>query len=185
MRHHAALARNDPPERSKAVVQEYNDYIKMTRDYLRHYNSFLASAACLRERIAALKEEAGEEPAAAIAKYGGQPQGGYSVLNGVESEASRLLAVRDKISQYETDLRILEHKIKQIDIAMSVLDDIDKRIVKECYINHRYYYQVGEIVGLSEKWTAQRAQRAVKEMACVLFGHKAVQCSLFVFADCG
>lgn len=166
-------------------MQEYNDYIKMTRDYLRHYNSFLAGAACLRERIAALKEEAGEEPAAAIAKYGGQPQGGYSVLNGVESEASRLLAVRDKISQYETDLRILEHKIKQIDIAMSVLDDIDKRIVKECYINHRYYYQVGEIVGLSEKWTAQRAQRAVKEMACVLFGHKAVQYSLFVFADCG
>ena len=75
--------------------------------------------------------------------------------------------------------------IKQIDIAMSVLDDIDKRIVKECYINHRYYYQAGEIVGLSEKWTAQRAQRAVKEMSCVLFGHKAVQYSLFVFADCG
>lgn len=166
-------------------MQEYNDYIKMTRDYLKHYNSFLASADCLREQIAALKEEAGEEPAAAIAKYGGQPQGGYSVLNGVESEASRLLAIRDKISQYETDLRILEHKIKQIDIAMSVLDDIDKRIVKECYINHRYYYQAGEIVGLSEKWTAQRAQRAVKEMACVLFGHKAVQGSLFVFADCG
>ena len=166
-------------------MQEYNDYIKLTRDYLKHYNSFLASADCLRERIAALKEQAGEEPAAAIAKYCGQPQGGYSELNGVESEVARNIAVRDKISQYEMDLRILEHKRKQIDIAMSVLDDIDERIVKECYINHRYYYQVGEIVGLSEKWTAQRAQRAVKEMSCVLFGHKAVQGSLFVFADCG
>lgn len=171
--------------KEQSGVQEYNDYIKLTRDYLKHYNNFLASADCLRERIAAAKEELSKEPAAAIAKYGGQPQGGYSELNGIESEVARNMAVRDKISQYETDLRILEHKIKQIDIAMSVLDDIDKRIVKECYINHRYYYQVGEIVGLSEKWTAQRAQRAVKEMACVLFGHKAVQCSLFVFADCG
>ena len=26
-------------------MQEYNDYIKLTRDYLKHYNSFLASAA--------------------------------------------------------------------------------------------------------------------------------------------
>lgn len=173
-----------PRGKEQSGVQEYNDYIKLTRDYLKHYNSFLASADCLRERIAAAKEELGEKPAAAIAKYGGQLQGGYSELNGVESEVARNMAVRDKISQYETDLRILEHKIKQIDIAMSVLDDIDKRIVKECYINHRYYYQVGEIVGLSEKWTAQRAQRSVKEMTSVLFGHKAVQGSLFVFADC-
>lgn len=181
-----ALVRADPPGgKEQSGVQEYNDYIKLTRDYLKHYNSFLASADCLRERIAAAKEELGKDPAAAIAKYGGQPQGGYSELNGVESEVARNMAVRDKISQYETDLRILEHKIKQIDIAMSVLDDIDKRIVWECYINHRYYYQAGEIVGLSEKWTAQRAQRAVREMTSVLFGHKAVQGSLFVFADSG
>ena len=75
------------------------DYIKLTRDYLKHYNSFLASSDCLRERIAAAKEELSKEPAAAIAKYGGQLQGGYSELNGVESEAAREMAVRDKKSQ--------------------------------------------------------------------------------------
>ena len=69
---------------------------------------------------------------------------------------------------------------------MSVLDDIDKRIVKECYINQRYYYQVGEIVELSEKWTAQRAQRAVKEMALGIRLYNAA-CSYLPIVDnsCG
>ena len=163
-------------------MQKYNDYIITTRHWLRHYNRFKASIDCMNGDLRILEASAKEEEAAPIAHYGDTPAGGQSELNSIEKAVDRKIKQQRMITQIKADIAELQRMISKIDRAMETLDDDSRGIIQECYIDGYSWLQVGLQHHLSESGARKKGNRALEDIALVIFGIKAKPQQLsFVF----
>lgn len=168
--------------------QEYNDFIRATREYLNRYNQFQQIIKNLQDDIDGLMQEMASDVAAPISKYGDMPGGGTSELNAVEAAASRHMKMEKEIKEKQRSIDALSRVIRKVDRAFEALDKESQRLIYYHYIveksQRKSWRELGEETYTSEKWAAEKARRAVKEMAITIFAKKAMpeQLSLpFVF----
>lgn len=92
--------------------------------------------------------------------------GGTNVINRkVENEVMQRL---DKIKQLEGEKRILEIKIEQVDNSLSILGDIERRIIELRYFDGLDAYTVADEVGLSYSRCLGKQRDALELIAHVL-----------------
>ena len=167
------------------AMKKYNDYVNMTKGYLKSYNRFKVQIENMKEDIEAMQKELEADVAAPIAQYGGTIRGGSPELNSVESAASRHNAINNKIKYLSHEINVAERKIRQIDRTLSTIKAEDAELIRMYYFDGMTWTEIGIQKYLSDKWVRIKCNRAVKEIAQMIFGSKAVpiQESLFVFAE--
>jgi DNA-directed RNA polymerase specialized sigma24 family protein len=166
-------------------MNEYNDYVNMTKGYLKSYKRFKVQIVNMREDIEAMRREMDMDAAAPIAQYGGETGGGTPELNSVEAAASRNMAASKRIEYLEHEIDVAERKIRQIDRTLAAIRPEDADLIRMYYFEGMTWAEIGIQKFLTEKWVRNKCNRAVKEIAQMIFGSKAapVQQCLFVFAE--
>lgn len=155
-------------------MRAYNEYVNTVKNRLRNYNQFKITLANLRDSIAAKRDAIEHDVNAPISKYGGMPSGGKPELNAVESAAEHHMIMRDEIDSDLRNIAAIELTMRKIDRAISGLSETDQRLIKGHYFEGLSWEELGCELYYSEKWARERAGKAVKQMAGMIFGPKAV-----------
>ena len=164
-------------------MQEYNDYVTATREYLRRYREFEATVANLREEAAAQEALLKIETAAPIAKYGDNPGGGTSELNAVEAAAARKINIEATIAKITREANNIERVLRKVDRALEALTAQERQLVTGYYIDRKSWRDLSIDHYMTEKWARTCGGKAIKRLARMIFGNEAIpwQDSLFVF----
>lgn len=168
------------------LVKGYNDYISTTRSWLKCYNDFKSNIQIINNDLKSLGDEienANNIAVPPIAKYSSEPGGGTSELNSVESAAVKLMKLKNNIEQLKNDQMELLRIISKIDIAIEALENDEACLIRGHYINSESWRALGHKLSYSEEWARKKGGAALKRMALMLWGLKAVPQQLkFVFA---
>ena len=166
-------------------MREYSDFIEATRGYLKRYNQFQVTIANLNDDIEAMEHAIESEIAAPISKYGGQPGGGSSELTPTEQGASRISKAQDIVRENKESVRNIERILRKVDRAIAQLKPDDQWLIKGHFIDHRSWGELSAEVYHTEKWARERSRKAIKKMAFMIFGNRALpeQQNLFIFYE--
>lgn len=166
-------------------MREYSDYIEATRGYLKRYNQFKVTIANLEDDIDALEHAIEEDTAAPISKYGDQPGGGTPELNTVELAAARHAKMEEAIHKDKESIKNIEHILRKVDRAINELKPDDQFLIKGHFLQHRSWGELSAEKYFTEKWARERSRKAIKQMAFMIFGNRAIpeQRNLFVFYE--
>ena len=163
----------------------YNDYISITRRWMKEYNTFRATVESMTADIQEQQKllSRSENLCAPIANYDGMSKGGSPGLNGVEAKAYDRLRREASIHRQTLNRDEIKRIIDTIDRALNTLSLEDQAVLTEHYIDGRSWEQIGYCRNYSERWAREKGGKALKSLAFVIFGVKARPEQLtFVFA---
>ena len=167
-------------------ISNYNDYVFLTKKYLRNYNKFKLTAKVLEEDIQSKERLLDEslDVGAAVARYGDMPSGGHSELNAVEAACERHMKARADIHSQKESLASIRGLLNKIDTAFAVVEYGIQDIVRDYYINGYSWEQISMRYHYSARWCREKSKKAVSDMAAVIFGLKSQPMQMaFVFAQ--
>lgn len=150
-------------------MREYNDYVNLTRRYLKSYKQLQITVKNLDDEIAAQEMELKGE-SVAIAHYGDNNVRGTSELNATEAAANRRIKIEHSISAMKKDKEEIERLLRKINRALEGLNEADKTLVIGYYIDGYSWQQLAQQNYCSEKWTRDKGNKALKEVAFMVFG---------------
>lgn len=82
--------------------------------------------------------------------------------------------IADRKNLLEKRIKITEGKTERIDRAIAALNDTERQIITERYIEGRQWWQVAYSVKINERWCREIRKRAVNKIAIGLFGEEAL-----------
>lgn len=163
-------------------MKEYNDYVETTKEWLRKYNQFKIIISNIDDDIADCQSLLRNE-SVAISHYGDEPGGGSGELNSTESAANRRIKIEKHILDSTRNKAEIERIIRKIDRSLAGLSDADCDLVKGHFIDGYSWGQLGNKSYCTEKWARDKGNKALKEVAFMVFGVCARPRQLrFVFA---
>ena len=143
------------------------NYYKATEKFLYNYNSLKASIENMKQEI----EEMDYREISAI-DYEKEPTSETYAFHSA-TEESAIYAVERK-NLLEKRIKITESKLERIDRAIEALNDTERQVIIERYINGKQWWQVAYSVKFNERWCKEIRRRAVEKIAIGLFGEKAM-----------
>ncbi len=152
--------------------KSYNDYTLTVKRWLKSYNRFSITIENLQEGIADKQHELDHDVNAPVSRYDAVA-GGTSELNMVERAAGRHMHIRQEIEDMKQSIFEIQASMRKIDRALDGLSETDRRLVEGHYFQGMAWEKLGSELFYSEKWARERAGKAVKEMAIMIFGPKA------------
>ncbi len=155
-------------------MNDYNDYIKATRGYLKNYKQ-------LRTTMKNLEQEAQEKRQLlasthiSISKYdmGGGGEG-RAELTSTEAEAFKRGRIEEEIEQIAGEVNRIRTTMEKLDNAIESLDGTKKRLIQGYYLDGMTWRELSIELYITEKWAANSGGNAVKEIAFMIFGSKAL-----------
>lgn len=166
--------------------REYNDYISTTRRWLSNYNRFKISVKNMTDDITEQKKilDVADDMGAAIAKYGDSPGGGTPELYPVEMSAEMRMKRQERIRQLMINRGEVIRILEKLDVSIDSLSDEEASLIRNHYINGASWWQIAEQNHYSESWARKKTGKALKHLALMIFGAKAMPEQIrFVFAD--
>ena len=151
------------------MMNEYNDYVGMTKRYLKSYNQLRITARNLDEDIEASQAMLQDE-SVAISRSGGEMGGGSGELNAVESAANRRMKIQADIVEMQRNKTEIERVLRKVDRALEGLGDADRDLVQGHFIDGYSWGQLGNKAYCTEKWARDKGNKALKEVAFMVFG---------------
>lgn len=167
-------------------MNEYNDYVSITRRWLKEYNTFKATVASMTADIKTQEEmlERAMDLGAPIAMYDNMPKGGNGELTTVERQAQERMRRRESIERAKLNRDEIQRIIDRVDRAVSSLDAEEQELLLGFYIHGRSWQSLGYEHHYSERWARKKGGEALKSVAFAIFGIKARPQQLsFVFAE--
>ena len=167
-------------------MNEYNDYVSITRRWLKDYNTFKATVASMTADIKTQEEmlERAMDLGAPIAMYDNMPKGGSGELTTVERQTQERMRRRESIERAKLNRDEIQRIIDRVDRAVSSLDVEEQELLQGFYRKGKSWLTLGYEHHYSERWARKRGTEAVKKMAFLIFGVKACPQQLsFVFAE--
>ena len=153
------------------MVQKYNDYTRSVTGYLSNYNKFKIAIENMEEDKKA-KLNMLNNHSVPIAKYSDELGGGSSELNQTEAAASMRIKLEDDIKQIELNIDELQRILIKIDRAIEGLNDEYKKIVNMRTEGYSWE-RMGDVMYCSGKWAKNKYNKAVDEIAFMMFGQDA------------
>lgn len=153
-------------------MQDFNDYMKLTRGYLRDYRKMEARIKAWAQEKADLLRELSDVPIA-ISRYGGEPGGGSGDMNVVERQADNRIKLESRCKEIDDDTAELKRLMTKIENAVSSLEPETCQLVWEHYVDGIAWYGIADRLYLSSDCVRKRGQRALADIADILFGRKA------------
>ena len=154
-------------------MNEYNDYISITRRWLKDYNLFKVTVKNMNQDIEAQQKILDYGPVAPIAKYGDSVPGGEAELNSVETATDDRIKRQEEIYKTMLNRDDIQRHIDRIDSAVDSLDAEDREIIQEHYFEGDSWEHIGHNRHYSEQWARKKGGKALKQVAFILFGLKA------------
>lgn len=168
---------NNLNDSSKMI--DYNDYVNLTKGYLKSYNQFKMTLENLQREKAKDEEQLDrcDDIVASIAKYGPQAtaKGGNNVYgNGVvDRTAEKREKIRERIVAMEDDINVLKVIIDKIDRAFLAITTVERDLLQVHFIEKYDWTVTGQRLGISRRWAIEKGNEGLRKMALMLFGSMA------------
>ena len=157
-----------------------NDYIKLTRDYLRNIGYYRIAVANMDSDIKDLESQMQDVPIK-ITDYGLTPVGGGGDdLNGVERAAESKIIAEEDYKRKAAELHQLSRQIERLETCIDNLPPDEQKAVRLFYIDRLNYGELACAMGWSERTVRRRVSSGTKAVAVMLFGPKAEKTVQFV-----
>ncbi|AYO30819.1 hypothetical protein D2962_09525 [Biomaibacter acetigenes] len=153
-----------PGEREEDFVL---NYYKATEKFLYNYNSLKASIENMKQEI-----EGMDYREISAINYDKEPTSKTYAFYSITEEAG--VRAADKKRLLEQRIKATEGKIERIDRAIEALNDTERQIITERYINGKQWWQIAYSVRINERWCREIRKRAVTKIAIGLFGEDAM-----------
>ena len=96
--------------------------------------------------------------------------GGSGELNAVESAANRRMKIQADIVEMQRNKTEIERVLRKVDRALEGLGDADRDLVQGHFIDGYSWGQLGNKAYCTEKWARDKGNKALKEVAFMVFG---------------
>jgi RNA polymerase sigma factor (sigma-70 family) len=156
-----------------------NDYVKLTRDYLRNIGYYRIAVANMSTDIKDLESRMRDVPIK-ITDYGPMPGGGSGELNGVERAAESKLEAVEDYKRKSAELKQLSRQIDRLENCIENLPEEEQQAVRLFYIDRLNYGELACAMGWSERTVKRRVSSGTRAVAVMLFGPKAEKNVQFV-----
>lgn len=160
------------------MADKYNDFIRLTKSYLRELDYYRQSVAILREKHDELSTKL-KIIGAKIPAYA-ETVSGHSELTQVEAESEKRIEQEKALMRCTEDLTSLEKHIRRIEMCIDTLDDNEQEALKLYYRDKMTYSQLAMRLLWSERTCMRRVKEATKHIALMLFGEKSKESVLFL-----
>lgn len=160
-------------------MYKYNDYLKLTKDYLKNFAYYRQAITSISEDIEDIHRQLATESIKAPA-YGSDTSGGFSELNGTERAAEKRIRLSKVSEELEENCRVLKRQMKKVTAAIATLPEEEQEAIRMYYMDHLNYYAMSERLHLSERSCKRRVSKATHNIALMLFGLTAQRDVFFV-----
>ena len=168
-----AHKRKKDVEGGDVCMYKYNDYLRITREYLRNYIQHQQAVKTLTDDIEDLRKELSDTAGKTTASYSAQAGGAYQELTGTERMADTRMNLRVRIAElYAYRHDVIEH-LERMDQAIRSLELEEKKMVELFFYERKSYKEISESINLSERSCQRRVGSIVQQVAKVVFGELA------------
>lgn len=160
-------------------MYKYNDYLKLTKDYLKNFAYYRQAINSISEDIEDIRKQLATESIKAPA-YGSDTSGGFNELNGIERAAENRIRLTKVSEELQENCRVLERQMKKVTAAINTLPEDERQAVQMYYMDRMTYGVISEKLHLSERSCKRRISKATRSIAFMLFGLTANRNVFFV-----
>lgn len=149
-----------------------NDYVNTTRNYLRNFKLYSEYLDNARHMLADIDRQLATE-SVKTSRYGNEPGGGFSELNGVEVSATRRMDLQQSRDNICSQMFELEGVLGNISRALLKLSEDKRKLIKGYYFDRLPYTDLAGINHYTDRWCRKLIRQAEREIAVMIFGPKA------------
>lgn len=160
-------------------IYKHNDYITLTKSYLREYTPLKSAECNLLELIDGIDLEL-QDVSVKAAAYGAEQAGGVKELTDTEQAAEKRLHLAHRRWELIQYWRRVSSLCKRMDTALASLSPEDKRLVQLYYFDRVGYAEISRITYTSERSCRRQIQQITSRLAVTLFGPFARDKIMFV-----
>ena len=151
---------------------EYNDYMLLTRRYLKDYKKMQSDIGVWEQQKADIKSEL-SDVSVAISRYGGERGGGSGDMTVVERQAETRAKLQTRLSLLYHNIGELRRVMKTVETAVSALEPEACEIVWDHYVERVEWNVIADRLYLSSAAVRQRGHRAIRDVANTIFVNRA------------
>lgn len=156
----------------------YNDYLRLTRGYLKNLPIYQQAAENLQLEIA--DEEAALKQITPKAVSYGAIGGGTAELTPTEQVVDDRQKAKLRCQQLRQEHKILRHQCDRIERALRSLPPEEMEAVDLIYFKHYNYADMSRHIYISARTCRRRLSSAVRKVAIMLFGLQAEEKIMFI-----
>lgn len=154
-------------------VLNSNDYVTLTRGYLKNYNKYRDYVEKAFARCDEIDLELADE-SIKTTTYG-LDQGGGSELTPVERAASMRIQLESEKAELQNKANLVKSFLSNLLWGIGKLDTEDKVLISKLYFRHLSTYEISKEMHITSRWVCMQARQAEKKLAVLLFGKAAEQ----------
>lgn len=160
-------------------IYKHNDYITLTKNYLREYMSLKSAERNLLETIDGIDLEL-QDVSVKAAAYGAEQAGGVKELTDTEQAAEKRLYLAHRRWELIQYWRRVSSLCKRIDTALTSLPPEERQLIQLYYFGRVGYTEISRIMHSSERSCRRQVQQVTTQVASMLFGPFAKEQVMFV-----
>ena len=150
-------------------MYKYNDYLKLTKEYLKNFAYYRQAISSISEDIEDIRRQLATESIKAPA-YGSDTGGGFNELNGIERAAENRIRLTRVSEELQENCRVLQRQMKKVTAAIETLPEDERQAIQMYYMDRMNYGTMSEKLHLSERSCKRRISKATRSIAFMLFG---------------
>ena len=157
----------------------HNDYLKLTKDYLREYETYKAAVRAITQTVCDLRRGLAGQTIKTV-RYDDVPGGGGAGLNSVEQAAENRIHDEDRLTALEQELERLKMQVQRVDFALAALGGEEMTIVEMFYFQRLGYAVMATRIHASERTCRRRVHDVTQKIALLIFGIRTKEKVMFL-----
>lgn len=157
----------------------HNDYLKLTKDYLREYETYKAGVKAITQTVCDLRRGLAGQTIKTV-KYDDVPGGGGAGLNSVEQAAETRIHDKARLAVLEQELERLKMQVQRIGFALAALEGEEMTIVEMFYFQRLGYAVMATRIHASERTCRRRVHDVTQKIALLIFGIRTKEKVMFL-----
>ena len=157
----------------------HNDYLKLTKDYLREYETYKAAVRAITQTVCDLRRGLAGQTIKTV-RYDDVPGGGGAGLNSVEQAAENRIHDEDRLTALEQELERLKMQVQRVDFALAALGGEEMTIVEMFYFQRLGYAVMATRIDASERTCRRRVHDVTQKIALLIFGIRTKEKVMFL-----
>lgn len=157
----------------------HNDYLKLTKDYLRKYETYKAAVKAITQAVCDLRRGLAGQTIKTV-RYDDVPGGGGAGLNSVEQAAETRIHDEARLAALEQELERLKMQVQRIGFALAALEGEEMTIVEMFYFRRLGYAVMATRIHASERTCRRRVHDVTQKIALLIFGIRTKERVMFL-----
>lgn len=157
----------------------HNDYLKLTKDYLREYETYKAAVKAITQAVCDLRRGLAGQTIKTV-RYDDVPGGGGAGPNSVEQAAENRIHDEDRLTALEQELGRLKTQVQRIGFALAALGGEEMTIVEMFYFQRLGYAVMATRIHASERTCRRRVHDVTQKIALLIFGIRTKERVMFL-----